>query len=65
MNRLIRRPEAAELLGVSIRTLSRWHDSGVLRRVKIGPRLVGYDPEDLRRLMSRDRSADELAGGER
>jgi len=49
MSIFVRRREAADLLGVSVRTLARWHVAGVLRAIKIGPRLVGYDVDDLRR----------------
>jgi len=49
MSIFVRRREAAEILGVSVRTLARWHDEGVLQTVKIGA-LVGYDLEDLRRI---------------
>lgn len=49
MRLFIRRREAAEMLGVCTRTLARWHRSGVLPARSIGPRLMVYDPEVLRR----------------
>jgi predicted site-specific integrase-resolvase len=43
----IRRQEAAKMLGVTPRTLSRWHKLGRLKMVRITPRVLGYHPEDL------------------
>jgi predicted site-specific integrase-resolvase len=43
----IRRQEAAKLIGVSPRTLSRWHKQGRLKMVRITPRVLGYNPQDL------------------
>jgi predicted site-specific integrase-resolvase len=43
----IRRQEAAKMLGVTPRTLSRWHKQGRLKMVRITPRVLGYHPEDL------------------
>ena len=40
----VRRLEAAEMLGVTARTLSRWDKSGILKFVRIGGRVVGYNP---------------------
>jgi len=64
MSIFVRRREAADLLGVSARPLARWHESGVLRAIKIGPRLVGYDVDDLRRFTRHapEESAPEGAG---
>lgn len=63
MRILMRRREAAEMLGVSERTLARWHRDGVLRAVRMGPRLIGYDRETLRRFAQG--GAQECAGMER
>lgn len=49
MSMFVRRREAAEILGVSTRTLARWHEAGVLRSRRVGPRLMVYDLEDLHR----------------
>jgi predicted site-specific integrase-resolvase len=46
----IRRQEAAKMLGVTPRTLSRWHKQGRLKMVSISPRVLGYHPEDLEKI---------------
>lgn len=43
----IRRQEAAKNLGVTPATLSRWHKSGILKLVKIAPRVLGYHRDTL------------------
>lgn len=47
----IRRQDAAKMLGVTPRTLSRWHKLGVLKMVRITPRVLGYHPEDLEKIV--------------
>jgi len=51
MKVFIRRREAANMLGVHERTLMRWHEAGLLRSIRIGPRLVGYDPEEIQKFL--------------
>jgi hypothetical protein len=43
----VRRLKAAEMLGVTPRTLSRWDKAGILKFLRIGSRVVGYNPETL------------------
>lgn len=53
---LITRPEAAEILGVTVRTVSRYMDSGRLRKYKGGAlgRRVRLSREDVERLKRED-----------
>lgn len=46
------RAEAATLLGVTLNTLNRYMNRGLLRRVKVGPRIVRINPEDVRNLLT-------------
>ena len=48
------RRQAAALLGVSIPTVDRYMRDGILRRVKIGKRLVRIDPASVRALLDSD-----------
>ena len=48
LQRLLSKREAAELLGVSERTVDNYRSAGRLRAVKIGPGAVRFDPCDLR-----------------
>lgn len=42
---LLTRPQAAELLGISVRTLERYDGTGVGPGfVRVGPKMVRYDP---------------------
>ena len=41
------RHRLVEMLGVTPRTLSRWDKAGILKFVRIGERIVGYNPETL------------------
>jgi predicted site-specific integrase-resolvase len=43
----VRRLKAAEMLGVTPRTLSRWDKAGTLKFTRIGGRIVGCTPETL------------------
>ena len=54
MSMLVRRREAAKMIGVSTRTLARWHEAGVLRSRRVGPRLMVYDLADLKRFAHGD-----------
>jgi predicted DNA-binding transcriptional regulator AlpA len=50
----LRKPQAAELLGVSVRTLERWARAGIGPRPrKLGPRLVRYDSGEVLTYRSR------------
>ena len=44
--------EAARALGVTDRTLRNWDRRGIIKGRRLGGRLVLYDVEELRRLMS-------------
>lgn len=46
------RREAAAALGVSLNTLNRYMNMGVLRRVKISSRLVRLDAQSVRELLA-------------
>lgn len=54
------RNQAASLLGVSLNTLNRYMNTGVLRRVKIGPRVVRINPEDVRALLNPEEEEEEV-----
>jgi excisionase family DNA binding protein len=54
--RLLRGPEAAETLAVSLRTLRSLVQRGVLPAVRIG-RSVRFDANDLRRLIDQQKGA--------
>ena len=43
----ITRKEAAQLLSVSLNTLNRYVNSGLLRKIKVGPRHVLIDPDSI------------------
>lgn len=45
------RKEAAALLSVSLNSVNRYMNTGLLRRVKIGPRVVRIDPASVRELL--------------
>lgn len=45
------RQEAAALLAVSLNTVNRYMNTGLLRRIKIGPRVVRIDPASVRKLI--------------
>lgn len=46
------RKEAAALLQVSLNTVNRYMNTGLLRKISIGPRHVLIDPASLRRLLA-------------
>jgi excisionase family DNA binding protein len=52
---LLRRREAAELLGVSARTVDRLAEAGALPRVRVGERSVRFRAEDVIALVERGR----------
>ena len=45
------RQEAAKLLSVSLNSITRYMNSGILRRISMGPRLVRIDPQSVRNLL--------------
>ena len=50
--------DAADLHGVTVRTLQRWLDTGLLTRYKLGPRLVRVDRAELESLVRPDGPGD-------
>lgn len=50
LDRQLTQKEAAEILGVSERTIRNWISTGELRAHRYGPRIVRIDPADLKRL---------------
>lgn len=52
------RQEAAALLAVSLNTVNRYMNTGLLRRIKIGPRVVRIDPTSVRKLIKGRREGD-------
>jgi excisionase family DNA binding protein len=51
-SRLLSTKQAAEYLGVSQNTIRKYRDEGKIRAVRVGEKLVKYDPEDLDRFTS-------------
>ena len=49
--RLLTRREAADRLSVSLQSINRYLRDGILRRVKVGPRLVRIDPASIEGLL--------------
>ena len=49
--RLLTRREAADRLSVSLQSVNRYLRDGILRRVKVGPRLVRIDPASVEGLL--------------
>lgn len=47
MTPLIKKPEAAEILGVSVRTLEKMIGRGVIPAYKVGPKMVRLKAEDI------------------
>jgi len=45
------RQEAAKLLSVSLNSITRYMNAGILRRISMGPRLVRIDPQSVRNLL--------------
>ena len=56
--RPLTRQEAAALLAVSLNTVNRYMNTGLLRRIKIGPRVVRIDPASVRKLIKGRREGD-------
>lgn len=54
---LIKKPEAAELLGVSMRTLEKLISRGALPAYKVGPKLVRLRVEDIERYLDSHKAA--------
>lgn len=52
------RQEAAALLAVSLNSVNRYMNTGLLRRIKIGPRVVRIDPASVRKLIKGRREGD-------
>lgn len=50
-HRLLTRREAADRLSVSLQSINRYLRDGILRRVKVGPRLVRIDPASIEGLL--------------
>jgi predicted DNA-binding transcriptional regulator AlpA len=50
-DRVHTRKRAAEILGCSVKTLTRIEKTGDLRRVQISPRIVGYRDSALRQYL--------------
>ena len=49
-DRQLTQKEAAEILGVSERTIRNWVSTGELRAHRYGPRIVRIDPADLKKM---------------
>lgn len=47
------RKEAARLLSVSLNTLNRYMNNGLVRKIKVGPRHVLVDPASLQALLKK------------
>lgn len=45
------RAEVADLLGMSLQTVNRFLNSGRLKRIHVGPRMVRISPESVRDLL--------------
>jgi excisionase family DNA binding protein len=56
--RFLTKRAAADLCGVSLRTLGHWIASRALRVVRLSPRCIRIDPADLREFIERRRSAE-------
>lgn len=54
---LIKKPEAAQILGVSVRTLEKMIARGAIPAYKIGPRLVRLRREELEAYLDSHRAA--------
>lgn len=54
---LIKKPEAAEILGVSVRTLEKMISRGALPAYKIGPKMVRLRREDIDDYLESHRAA--------
>ena len=54
---LIKKPEAAEILGVSVRTLGKMIARGALPAYRIGPKMVRLRREDIDEYLETHRAA--------
>lgn len=54
--RLLTKDEASEFLGITPRTLARWTADGRVPAVRVGPRCVRYDTQDLERFIEANKS---------
>lgn len=54
---LIKKPEAADILGVSVRTLEKMIARGALPAYKIGPKMVRLRREDIDEYLESHRAA--------
>jgi excisionase family DNA binding protein len=52
-DRMMLPDEVAQLFNVTTRTLRRWNVEGVLKGVRLGPRVVRYRRSDVEAAMSR------------
>jgi len=43
--------QAAEILGVSTKTIRNWINSKQLKVLRLGPRMIRIDPDDLQNLL--------------
>lgn len=50
---LLTKAEAAALLRVSLKTIDRWREAGVLRSVDLGVRSVRFRRDDIEALLER------------
>ena len=51
IQRKLTRKECCQILDISMNTLGRYIQSGYLKVIKLGPRLVRVDPESVRNLL--------------
>ena len=57
----IRRQDAADMLGVTPPTLTRWHKRGILVMTKLSPRVMGYTREQLLAFIEKSMTSAEVA----
>lgn len=57
-DRPLTRQEVAALLSVSLNSVNRYVNCGLLRRIPIGKRLVRIDPQSVRALLAHDTGAE-------
>ena len=58
MKRLITQKEAAEILGISPKTLWEWSNRGLIPQVRLPGTRVKYDIEDIEQLIKINKSSD-------
>jgi predicted site-specific integrase-resolvase len=57
----IRRQDAANTLGVTPPTLTRWHKRGILVMKKLSPRVMGYTREQLLSFIEKSTTVKEVS----